>query len=297
MSLTITRANDVILTSNLIVTIYGEPGIGKTSLGFSAKNPLLLDFDQGAQRSIGRKDAVIIKSWNDIEGLDAQSLAGFDTIIIDTVGRLLEVLAAFLVVKNPKLARSTGELQLQGYGALNTAFKAFLTKLKSFNKDIILIGHSKEDKENEVTFTRIDAMGSSKSEITKCSDLLGYLYAKDSQRHIDFNPTQNHLGKNCAEIPLQSIPQYSDNKAFLAELIEKTKSHMNAQGEEQIKAQKSFDNALAMIDEAHDVETINGLVALEYVANSPALKQKLHAKALELGLKGNKETKQYEIAA
>lgn len=292
MALTITKSTDVILTTNLVVTIYGEPGIGKTSLAFSAERPLLLDFDQGAQRSIGRKDAVIIKNWTDIENININDLKGYNTIVIDTVGRLLEVLAESLKLKNPKMRSGTGELTLQGYGALNTVFRSWLNKIKSFGKDVVLIGHSKEEREKEQTFNRIDAMGSSKAEINKCSDLLGYAYANDNHRYIDFNPTSGHLGKNCAQIEIKKIPDYTENQAFLASLIQLTKTHMNAMSEEQTKEQNNYNTAIDKINECIEDEDFNGLF-IPYILNNQALKTHLHNSATAHGLIFDKVTKQY----
>src|SRR5690606_38238567 len=51
MALKITKASDPLTVEQLIVCIYGPPGLGKTTLGFSARKPLLLDFDRGAHRA------------------------------------------------------------------------------------------------------------------------------------------------------------------------------------------------------------------------------------------------------
>lgn len=45
MALRIISANEPMKVDQLVVTIYGQPGVGKTSLGFTAESPLLLDFD------------------------------------------------------------------------------------------------------------------------------------------------------------------------------------------------------------------------------------------------------------
>ena len=290
----IVKADEVILQNNLIITVYGSPGAGKTSLGFSANKPLLLDFDLGAQRSIGRKDAIVINKWNDIADITAKDLESYETIVIDTVGRLLEVLTAHLIAGNPKLARSTGELQLHGYGALNVAFKTFLMKIKSFGKDIILIAHNKEEKENDITFTRIDAMGSSKQEILKCSDLLGYVAMKGNDRELDFNPTEQHLGKNCAGFPSLKIPAHTSNQNFLAELIQQAKDKMNAKTAEQIKKEQVFNAVIDMINCAIEPEEFTTLI--QHVKNDQALKSHLHKTATETkGYKFNVETKSYYL--
>jgi ATP-dependent Lon protease len=288
----ITKADDVIIQNNIIVTLYGVPGIGKTSLGFSADKPLMLDFDNGAQRSVGRKDAVVIKQWSDIKDLSAKDLTDYNTLVIDTAGRLLEVMSLDLIRENSKLAKSTGELSLAGYGALNNAFKAFLLKIKSFGKDIVLIAHSKESKDGDQTINRVDSVGSSKEEILRCSDLLGYMQTKNNMRTINFNPTDANQGKNCAQFPCLNIPTYEENKSFLADIIAQTKEHMNKKTEEQIKKEQAFNAALEMINQADTLEDINSLMlTLKENNSSNILKSHLLDRAKDLGIEFDKEQK------
>jgi hypothetical protein len=283
MTIKITKATDGILTENLIILIYGTPGVGKSTLAFSANRPLLLDFDLGAQRAVGRKDSVQIHNWSDVANLSAEDLIIYDTIIIDTAGRALEILTASLISSNPRLARSTGELQLQGYGALGVAFKNWLIKLRNFNKDIILICHDKEEKNGDNLFVRPDAIGSSRIELTKVADLMGYFFMDNKSRKIDFNPTENHLGKNCAQIQEQNIPNIAENPNFMAELLEQAKQLMNAKSDEQLKAEAEFNVSLALIAEALTADECTALTKDAQITANVALKHKLLAHATELG--------------
>ena len=96
MGLKITRASDPIVITRLNICVYGPPGIGKTSLAFTASRPLLLDFDQGAHRAAGRKDTVQVHQWGDVAGIAAGDLSEFDTIIVDApaAGHMLTFLQA-----------------------------------------------------------------------------------------------------------------------------------------------------------------------------------------------------------
>src|SRR5690606_12335554 len=115
--------------------IYGAPGLGKTSLAFTADTPLLLDFDQGAHRAANRKDIVQVRAWGDVTSITEDDLAPFNTIIVDTAGRALDALTADIIRRNPKLGRG-GALTLQGYGALKAEFIAWLKLLNGFGKDV-----------------------------------------------------------------------------------------------------------------------------------------------------------------
>lgn len=289
--LKITKANEVILTSNLVVVLFGQPGSGKSSMAFSAAKPLMLDFDNGAQRSIGRKDTVRISNWSDVESIVETDLVDYDTIVVDTVGRLLECLIQSLGKRDPKLVRKTGELTLQGYGALAVAYKTWIAKIKSFGKDLILISHEKEEKNGDNTYIRLDIAGSTKQEILKMADLLGYISMDGNRRVLDFNPTEFHLGKNCAGFELLPVPNYTEDQTFLASVIANAKHKMNAQSDEAIKAEAEFNAAIERINGAKNADEFNQLMNDSVIQKIPALKKQLVKVGEALNITFNKELK------
>ena len=63
----------------------------------TAKNALLLDVDLGAYRTgfLRRSSVYVANNWNALSSLDVnKDLEPYDTIIIDTVQRLLELIRA-----------------------------------------------------------------------------------------------------------------------------------------------------------------------------------------------------------
>ena len=85
MALKIVKASEPIHVNHLITFIYGDPGIGKTSRAFSAKNPILFDFDQGAHRAAQfRKDCIPVGDWLEVANITKDDLDGYDTVIIET---------------------------------------------------------------------------------------------------------------------------------------------------------------------------------------------------------------------
>lgn len=51
----------------VVIVVYGEPGIGKTSLFNTSDEPLLIDFDRGVDRSIMRQDTLLVNKWEDVQ--------------------------------------------------------------------------------------------------------------------------------------------------------------------------------------------------------------------------------------
>ncbi len=227
MSINVTKAEDPITVSRIVLLAYGAPGVGKTSLGFTAANPLLLDFDEGAYGSEYRKASVQVRTWEDIAGLTADDLAPYATICVDTVGRLLDALTAYLIQQNPKIEQGSGVLTMRGWGELKGTYTAWLKKLLTYGKDVVLLAHEKEEKEGDSRIYRPDIQGGSFGEVFKRCDNIGYLYQGAKGRVLDFNPTDRWIGKNRGALPAMPVPHYSATPDFLAQTITTIKGHLN----------------------------------------------------------------------
>lgn len=231
MPLKITRAADPIEVKQLTVCIYAPPGIGKTSTGFTAEKPLLFDFDHGAHRSQFRQDAVEVNSWSDVENITPADLAPYRTVIVDTAGRALDTLTADILRKNPKMRGFGGALSLQGYGALKSSFIGWLRELHSFGLDVVLLTHSDEQRSGDELIERLDVQGGSKNEIYKSADAMGRLSIVGGKRVLNFNPTEAAFGKNPAQLDVITVPDFSREPAFLADVIRGIKDALNAASE------------------------------------------------------------------
>jgi hypothetical protein len=178
--LKITKASDPITVERLNMVVYGPPGLGKTSLAFTADKPLLLDFDNGSHRAANRKDVVQVGSWQDVAGITAEDLAPFNTVIVDTAGRALDAITADIIRTDPK-GHKNGALTLPGYGVLKTRFTTFLRLLNSFGKDVVLIAHMDEQRNGDDLIERLDVQGGSKGEIYKAADAMGRLSMRSAR--------------------------------------------------------------------------------------------------------------------
>jgi hypothetical protein len=259
MPLRITKATDPIEVKTITACIYAGPGRGKSTLGFTAAKPLLLDFDHGAYRAGKRGDSVQIESWADVSTMTADDLKPFSTLVVDTAGRALDALSATIITENPKMGRG-GSLTLQGFGELKSRFTGWLKFVRQLGLDVVLISHSDEKQNGDEMIERLDIQGGSKNEIYKVADSMGRLYIEGGKRVLNFNPTDTAFGKNPAQLPPLEVPHYSQSPTFLGDVITRIKSELNRQSEDQAKASSMLADWKAKIDEAKTAEDFTTLL-------------------------------------
>jgi hypothetical protein len=290
MALKIVKASDPITVDRLNVVLYAPPGIGKTSVAFTASKPLLLDFDKGAHRAANRKESVPVADWSDVASITAEDLAPFDTVIVDTAGRALDVLTADIIRLNPKHGRG-GALTLQGFGELKARF--------GFGKDVVLIAHMDEQRNGDDVIERLDVQGGSKNEIYKAADAMGRIAMEGGQRWLRFSPADASFGKNPGQLDPIKVPHFTapEFPTFLADVIQQTKDKLNALTEDQRKAlneQAEFGKAVA---EAKDADGINALIERAKAGGKPLIAMLHHRAVTDLGLQPDKASGTYVAPA
>lgn len=245
MALNIVTSVQPLNVENIITFIYGDPGIWKTSLAFTAKNPILFDFDKGAYRASNRKDTVQIGSWQEVATFTAQDLVNYDTIIIDTAGRALDMIIDSLKTDSRNTTRG-GQLSMQGYGKLGGIFTDWLKMLRGMGKDIVLLAHASEDKDGDNVIKRPDMVGGSKKEAYKIADMMAYMTTQQSQngdiKVLNFMPSSTYLAKDSGQIGNVKIVPMTEAPNQLANIIQATKDHINSLSAEAAKAQQELDN-------------------------------------------------------
>ena len=226
-------ATDAIRVEHPVFMIFGQPGICKTSLGYSCQDPLLLDFDKGAHRAVNRRDTLVIDAWSDVVELmgNQAALDPYATVVVDTVGRCLDLIVADIAATDPKKAPG-GTPTLQGYGLLKTRFRAWTAQLRTLGKDVLLIAHDKEDKDGDTRVVRPDITGGSYGEVMKVADFVGYGYMSGKDRILDFNPTDRWIGKNPGGWAPFKVPAPGKAQSFMAELFDRGREALGAISEE-----------------------------------------------------------------
>lgn len=292
--LKIVAAAEPLPVVNLIITMYSQPGVGKTSIAQTAESTLTLDFDKGIYRAFNRKASVTITKWADVAAMTAEDLAPYKTIVVDTAGRALDVLSNDIIEVNPKMG-NFGSLSLQGFGVLKGRFAGWSNFLRSLGKDLILVSHMSEEKKGDDMLERIDAQGSSRNEIYKSSDAMCRIRLNEKdQRYLDFDPRQGGYGKNPAQLPKIMVPELKDNPEFLAKVIAQIKDSLNKKTTEQAEAVKKEDLWAARVEQATTLTEINFLVeAATREKKSKRDKGILATRAMVLGFEFRKDAGMY----
>jgi len=289
----------------LVAVIYGPPGVAKTSLAFTADNPILFDFDQGVKRAVGRKDINKIGRYEEIIEMiekDQMRGLGYKTAIIDTGGNLLDRFASDFVCRvDFKNKNASGGLTLSGYGAIQQVFKKLMDYLRGLDMDIVIICHGVE-KEGAGDSLRLRPRmtGGSYNIMMELADMVGYMEMLNDKVTINFNPTDKHVGKNCGELAPIQLPHYlkPDWDGFLAKLINTTREKIETLTEEQR-------NAVGLVSNL--TNEINGFTTPEQfdevskrIATTPewcrvALSKIMRDKIALLGIRYNKTDNKFEL--
>ena len=199
----IKKSNEIAIQRNVKMMVYGQAGMGKTTLALSAPKPLLLDFDNGVKRvnnaHLADVGIVQINNWQEVVTLlttEAADLQPFETIVVDTIGKMMD----FIITH-----RCGGrQPRVQDWGTINSDFKWFVNALSSLGKHIIFVAHRDTRKEGDDTVFVPALREKSYNSIVTELDLLGYLEMKNEngvqKRSITFDPTSRNDGKNTCQL-------------------------------------------------------------------------------------------------
>lgn len=261
--LRIVKAFEPIQITNITMCVYALPGIGRTSCGYTADNPILFDFDKGSHRSKNRRGTTLLMdTWEDAKSVQDELLMQHKTVVVDTVGRLLDSMTVTLIKQDAKNANRAGGLSLQGYGALKTTFITWLDRMRSLGLDVLLLSHCDEQKDGDEMRERLDIQGGSKNEVYKVCDSMGRIKLDNRKRMLHFSPSETAFGKNPGQFEPFEVPNYATTPDFLAGIMARTKEAINKLSAEQAEVSALLADWQAKIDAAAKPEDFNALMPL-----------------------------------
>ena len=284
--------------------IYGQAGMGKTTLALSAPSPLLLDFDGGVHRvNYGHQvPTVQITRWEDCEDVMKENLSEYSTLVIDTGGKMLDFMAEYIIRKNPKLGKSNGALTLQGFGERKGMFRQFCKQAMLMDKHLVFVAHRDTQKNGEdIRYVPMFG-GSSYDDLVTDLDLVGYLEAVGKKRTLTFDPSDRNDGKNTCNLPsVMELPVVVDKDGnaavnnflqtavinpYIANL-----EHRKVEAEKYARVVQEIREAIELITDAKSANEFVGKIGnYEHVGSSKAMAATiLSKKAKALGIKFEKD--------
>lgn len=286
--------------------IYGQPGTGKTTLALSADKPVLIDLDRGLYRVEKRFQCPSLQVENYQQILDllkSGELAPFNTIVIDTLGKLVDRMGDYVARQNPKFKQGDGTLSMKAWGAIKVQFIALVKQIFNSNKSVIFVAHEKEDKDGDVRFVRPDVSGSSGKDIVKELDLMGYMEMKGNKRTVSFTPSEKYYAKNALNLqPVIEIPDTASGNTFFQDKIVAAVAEKRRQEAELLADYESLKNVIeTKVGEIKDIAGLNEIYGeirgLQVIWDSQIFANKmLKEKAAALKARYNKETGKFEVA-
>lgn len=307
----IKKSTELSIPTNVKMMLYGQAGFGKTAVALSSPKPLLLDFDNGVKRvndsNLQGVDVVQVTSWNDMKDLMNENLSAYQSIVVDTIGKMMDFIISYKC--------GTRQPQIRDWGGINQEFSWFVRCLSELNKNIIFVAHRDTRKEGDDTVYVPALREKSYNSIVTELDLLGYMEMRSEngrvKRTITFDPTNRNDGKNTCNLPsVMEVPTIIDgqgkaiakNDFITSRIISPYLSMLQAKKAEQEAYNKVIDEIKESIEFITDAQSANDFAShindFGHVGSSLMKARSLFAaKVKALGLIFDKETKTYSDAA
>ncbi len=259
---------------------YGQPGVGKSTLALSAPKPVLIDADNGMRRVLKRFQvpSLPLTNYADLLALlESPELDPFDTIVIDTLGRLIERIGDHVAAENPTYRQKDGSLSLKGFGKLKIEFQRLLRLATDHKKHLIFVAHDREERDGDTRIIRPDTgPGASGKELVKDLDFMGYMEMSGPDRTISFSPCERYYAKNALGLDVMSATMMTDPAA-------------DADDEENQRYNELMVNIDRTIGDVEDAQSAT--MALEFVRAAPVIwdsqrvaRHRLNERIKDLGL-------------
>lgn len=290
------------------ILIAGFPGCGKTTLGCSAPKPLLIDLDKGISRVNAkfRQDVDEVDTYEELlDDLQKADLSCYETIVIDTGARLLDLMKDWAIRKNAQNGQTDGNLTLKGYGVVGKEFMRFVNSIKyKYNKHCVVIFHCQEVKDNDLMKLRITIEGQSKDNIWQPMDLGGFVEIVNKKHIIGFTPNERYFAKGSHGIKgVYELPNPDDTgiNDFLTKIIttmnETLKNEAEKAKEERKEYERIMDNVGGLIEKMTEKNITNVQDAIKntnHISTTEKELKHLFLKKLdELGMIWDKVAKKY----
>lgn len=319
----IKKPNEIEAKKNISMMIYGQPGMGKTTLALSAPGVVLFDYDGGVNRinAAHQVPTLQVTCWEEtMEALqEVVADPSYKTIVIDTLGKMVGYIEKYIIANDLATNKGkrvwtypNGSLTLKGFGERKNIFKNFLMQVMTSGRSVVFVAHEKEEKRDNMVVKRADAGSDGfAADIFKDLDLVGYIYGVGNERHITFQTNDEHFCKKTGSmqndyvipVTVDAAGNAAGQNNFIATVVlptytaDQNRSKMMhteydklvSQIKEKVAQITNVDEVNAFVDEAKQIAHIYD--------SKVVLGELMQAKLKELNLTWDKEAKKYVSAA
>jgi hypothetical protein len=305
----LTKPNELTVKLSYAGLIYGQPGVGKTTLALSSVNPVCIDVDRGMYRIEKRYQvpSLQMENYNQLlDLLNSNELDNYETIVVDTLGKLIDRISDYVISNNPKYRQSNGQLTMQGWGQVKIEFRSLVKLINGKNKSVLFVAHESEEKDGDrdTTKKRPDVSGSARKDIVKELDFMGYMEMSGNKRTISFSPTSSYYAKNSLGLDaVIEVPDITSTNSFIKDVVvaslEKKKKEDAAMA---VPSEDTINMIDALVKDVKDTAGLNE--AFEKISGFKPIWdsklyawQKITAKAKEIGATFDKTKKCFNASA
>lgn len=174
------NTSDASVKPSVLMLVYGQGGVGKTTFTSTAPKALLADCENGSKyfglRGI-KMDVASIENWGDIqEFYKYVKTSPHETIVVDPIGELMEKLKVHIInSKEKKWVQYDGSLTIAGWGEMKDRMRQFVKAVRDLNKHMILVAHVEEKDDDGKIVKRPKIMTKLSEEMIALVDVVGFM--------------------------------------------------------------------------------------------------------------------------
>ena len=196
-----------VLSSNLKVMVYGEPGVGKTTFASTAPNCLFIDVERGSRVLVSSGVDVLeyvsieqIEKFIDYLVRDDPAFAKYDTIAFDSLSEMQRRLLDQQLDRSSKtIGAPVYKAEWGHYGENTQRLRALMSRFRDIPKNLIVTAQAKQDKDEStgIMLMRPDLTPKLSATVTAMFDVVGYLRINaKGERIMQVQPSKTVVAKS-----------------------------------------------------------------------------------------------------